>query len=249
MIRAIKSIIRQNLEKRGYAKIQVYDSLASHPEALYKTSFTSILGEYLLYAPIHCFLQIGAYDGITGDPLHDLIKRLKWRGILIEPQYDIFQRLRKTYADQPQLILENIAINAQNGSRILYCLKDEYKELTRWSHRQFASFDPMHVVKHIDYHGNYEKVLNMTMVECLNIESLLKKHNINTIDLLQIDAEGYDYEILKSIDFTRVSPAIINFEYVHLSMTDRENCLRLLIDAGYRIHIGGMDITACHVRS
>jgi hypothetical protein len=32
------------------------------------------------------FIQVGAFDGITTDPLHKYITRYGWRGILMEPQ-------------------------------------------------------------------------------------------------------------------------------------------------------------------
>ena len=38
-------------------------------------------------------------------------------------------------------------------------------------------------------------------VKCVSLDSLLVKYNINNIDLLIIDAEGYDYEIIKAIPF------------------------------------------------
>lgn len=32
------------------------------------------------------FIQIGVYDGITGDPLHKYIRKFGWREVLVEPQ-------------------------------------------------------------------------------------------------------------------------------------------------------------------
>lgn len=40
------------------------------------------------------FLQIGANDSATHDPLHELIRARGWRGALVEPNPAAFERLR-----------------------------------------------------------------------------------------------------------------------------------------------------------
>jgi len=69
------------------------------------------------------------------------------------------------------------------------------------------------------------------------------------IDLLQIDAEGYDYEIIRSIDFDTVKPAIIHYEHMVLSEADRNACLELLASHGYRIVLQDNDTLAYRDRS
>ncbi len=36
------------------------------------------------YKDLH-FIQIGANDGVTNDPIHDLVKSYHWKGVLVEP--------------------------------------------------------------------------------------------------------------------------------------------------------------------
>ena len=45
----------------------------------------------------------------------------------------------------------------------------------------------------------------------------MKKHNVNDISFILIDTEGYDYEIIKLIDFEKYKPSILIFEHKHLS--------------------------------
>ncbi len=69
-------------------------------------------------------------------------------------------------------------------------------------------------------------------VNCLTLEDLLSRHEIQHLDLLQIAAVSCDYEILKSINFDKIKPTFINFERVFL--LDKENeCRRLMENAGY----------------
>ena len=82
-------------------------------------------------------------------------------------------------------------------------------------------------------------------MQCHTVESILRQHGFDTVDLLQIDAEGYDYEIIKTIDFQQLRPSIIAFEQLHLSERDRDNCIELLASHGYRFLVERMDVIAC----
>ena len=62
---------------------------------------------------------------------------------------------------------------------------------------------------------------------------VVEKSKFKIIDLLQIDTEGFDYEVLKMFDFQLFKPILVQFEYIHLSKEDYENSLRLLSKNGY----------------
>jgi len=81
-------------------------------------------------------------------------------------------------------------------------------------------------------------------VRCATIASLLQEHGFDSCDLLQIDAEGYDYQIVRSIDFAAVQPLIVRFEHVHMSNADCDQCVELLASHGYRFITERRDIIA-----
>src|SRR5947209_8058963 len=56
------------------------------------------------------FLQIGAHDGITDDPLRQYVLKYHWRGLLLEPQPRLFAQLKANYQSEPQLMFENAAL-------------------------------------------------------------------------------------------------------------------------------------------
>ena len=95
--------------------------------------------------------------------------------------------------------------------------------------------------KHIP---DIEKRIIQETVHCISLDNLLVEQNVPQIDLLQIDAEGYDYEIIKMIDFQKIKPSIIRYEHKHLSKQDFDACLEYLIQNSYRILNEGSDITA-----
>jgi FkbM family methyltransferase len=208
------------------------DFLRQHPDLEVTNALGMVVAE--LEIPHHefFFVQIGAFDGITGDPIHELVRRHKWQGVLIEPQGSIFDTLKKNYAGQPGLQFFNVAIGPQDG------------ELTFFSR---ANGDVCaSVSKHLVYKpGGRKSDVQVDRVPCWTLETLLAKVKApRGVDLLLIDAEGWDYEIIRSIDFAAVRPRIIRYEHQVLSERDRNACLALLAAQGYQFLLEDADTTA-----
>jgi len=78
-------------------------------------------------------------------------------------------------------------------------------------------------------------------VPTLRFSTLLQKHKIQCVDILQIDTEGYDYEILQMLDYDVVKPALIHFENNFLTSQEMSGCSQLLARHGYRLLTMGID--------
>jgi hypothetical protein len=76
------------------------------------------------------------------------------------------------------------------------------------------------------------------------VASALQLAGLESVDLIQIDAEGYDWPIIWSIDFDRVRPAIVRFEYRNMPPNDADACLAHLAAHGYRFLLERRDIIA-----
>ncbi|WP_218934588.1 FkbM family methyltransferase [Rosistilla ulvae] len=100
-----------------------------------------------------------------------------------------------------------------------------------------ASFDRNHLLKH----GAEPAMIYSEIVQCMTFHEMLEKEDFDTVDLLQIDAEGYDYEIIKTIDFNRLAPSILRFEYRPLSNSDLDECLIMLGRHEYRFIVEDLD--------
>ena len=48
--------------------------------------------------------------------------------------------------------------------------------------------------------------INLSDVECDNLTNILIKNNVEKIDLLSINTEGYEFEVLEGIDFKKYKP-------------------------------------------
>jgi FkbM family methyltransferase len=190
------------------------------------------------------FVQIGSNDGKKGDPIHEFVKKYKWQGLLVEPVPSIFKRLQENYKGYQGLNFENVAIAQEEGLRSFYRLKENDNPSMPVWYDQLGSFNKEVIQKHRSQIPNLDKYLIEEEVRCIPFMALLKKHSVSRIDLLHIDAEGYDYEIIKMIDFTKVKPAAILYEHRHLSEEDKNECTELLKAHGYKLSIVGADTFA-----
>jgi FkbM family methyltransferase len=206
--------------------------LAQQPELAARSCFPFVVAHELIKNPRLTFLQIGAFDGMSDDDLRGLVVAHQLQGVLVEPQPLAFARLQEVYRDQPQVTLLEAAIAEREGVRDLYC--------PRGVAGMTASFDRAHLRKH----GIADDEIVAQPVACHTIESALRAGGLERVDLIQIDAEGYDWPIIRSIDFASIHPQILRFEYRHLSRGDADACLALLAAAGYRFIVEADDIIA-----
>lgn len=205
---------------------------------LYKQNFFNALLDKVAIHPGFFFIQIGANDGLHADPIRPFILRHKWKGIMVEPQQKYFEKLKKNYENVPGLIFENCAIAETKEIRKLYSIKNESKE--PW-YNLVASLDQNK--GDLKWIRNEMEVLE-TDVTCLTLEDIILKHGVRGIDLLQIDVEGYEINIINSIDYDKIKPRIIHFEHKHLSYAEHDSCMETLTKAGYKIFLERHETTA-----
>jgi len=103
------------------------------------------------------FIQIGAYDGVSGDPIHKYVVRNNWEGILLEPQSKYFEKLKKSYEGANKLKFICKAIAEEAETKKLYTLKDPEKgEMPSWA-GQIASLNREVIMSHRWAIPNIEK--------------------------------------------------------------------------------------------
>jgi hypothetical protein len=81
-------------------------------------------------------------------------------------------------------------------------------------------------------------------VTCLTLSDLISKHGVKRVDVLQLDAEGYDYRILRQFNFEKFRPFIINFEIVNLRKGELAQCKQILEKHDYLYAKTGYDLLA-----
>jgi FkbM family methyltransferase len=188
-------------------------------------------------------VQIGAHDGKSGDPIYDKIIKYKLRGVLVEPVKYLYDRLVETHKERRGLHLINAAVSTSSGHKNMYRLRETDDGLPPW-YDQLASFDPAFITKLREEIPNAQDYLITELVRCVTFEELLEEAQVRKIGLLQIDVEGYDFEIIKMINFHIVKPAVIRYENKHLTKLDQLSCSSLLQNNGYRVVEFGEDTFA-----
>ncbi|MCH8475755.1 MAG: FkbM family methyltransferase [Opitutales bacterium] len=199
------------------------------------------------------FLQIGANDGFSNDPIYSFITQQSPTGLLIEPQPEVFQKLEKTYPTKefPNLRLINIAIGVENGSLTLYKIAPSFETTYREHYKPTAnpsgitSIHKEHVKSFLlkvmpTYFRNHdiEQVIETVSVPAKTIDSLLEEENVTNLDFVQIDTEGFDAKIVHMLLGSHLinNPKIINFETKNLPTSERKEIYECLISHGYTLH-------------
>ncbi len=149
----------------------------------------------------------------------------------------------KNYDGIEGLIFKNVAIDSKPGHRSIYRLRPEAISLTPYA-PQFSTFNREVLTKRKNKFPEIESLIEEVNVPCMTVQEIINTEGMTRVDLVQIDTEGYDFEILKSIDLQLIKPSVIRYEHIHLKDEDRQKSVDLLVNNGYKILFERMDITA-----
>jgi FkbM family methyltransferase len=180
-------------------------------------------------------LQVGAFDGVSNDPVHDLIRSIPHvRAVLLEPQPAPFAALQRLWREDARVVTLQAALAAGCGERPLYSIAGSHAHLHPFA-GQVASFSRAHVEKALRRYAWRPAPDAVTSVPVATVDwrTLVARHG--PFDLVAIDAEGFDGEIVHLIDLSDGPPDIILYEHCHLTRRMRQRCTRRLQGAGYHV--------------
>lgn len=176
------------------------------------------------------FIQIGAFDGLSHDIFYPLFINQNWDGLFVEPRQKHFNSLKRNYQNTPYKF-ENSAITNEPGLVNLYNFREEYI-YSSWQ-EGCASLVP---AKHKQLSQLPLSALSIEKAKGISLDMLLKKYTIQDLNLLVIDTEGYDFEILKQINFQTLLPDFIFYEHSHLG-DQRETSFEFIRSKHYTLFI------------
>lgn len=178
------------------------------------------------------FIQIGANDGISFDFLYDFVIKRKTEGIAIEPVLEYYTDLVENYKNYPEIIKVNKAVHPIEKKAFIYKINPTAKHKYPDWVKGIASFDPEH-------HKKTNIATNDIIAEEVLADTLMNivqdNYGQNYVDYLQIDTEGFDYEVLKMIDFSFFKPLIIKYESINLKEEVKKDSILLLLNQGYYV--------------
>jgi FkbM family methyltransferase len=185
------------------------------------------------------FVQIGAHDGVTYDPIHSYVTKHDWAGVVVEPQPKIFAQLASNYSGLPRVRLENCAVSDKDGEAELFMFVEDRS--LPYHATMLASFRREIIAGNT--HGYKGEIVGIR-VPTLTPISLLRKNGLQTIDVLQIDTEGHDHVILMEFLKAGIFPSLIHFESAGCGPQERKGYEPLLAKANYGVMTVGIDTLA-----
>ena len=166
------------------------------------------------------YVDVGAHHPMRFSNTYLLYKR-GWRGVNIDAtpgSMALFKRVRSRDTN-----LE-IGVTAKAEDRDFYIFDEP--ALNTFDAERAKSLDrPPY------------RIVAVRKVRCAPLAQILREHRIDKIDLLTIDAEGFDFEVLQTLDWTATKPRVVLTEQFSRDMqtlVDTETH-RFLHDRGYRL--------------
>jgi hypothetical protein len=197
--------------KNLYNKIHILQNLFLKEKVfLDKKSYSSdsvdlIVSSYFKNQSEGFYIDVGCYHPTRANNTYLLYKK-GWRGLNVDISkfsIDLFNFWRKRDINICR------AISNENGFVRMYYQK-KFSLLSTLNKIQFT----------ISFHGKIKSKL----IKCSTLAAIIKKNYIfKKIDFLNIDAEGNDYKILKSLDFKLYRPTCICIEDTDLYYNKIDN--------------------------
>ena len=192
---------------------------------------------------------VGANDGKTNDPIYDF--NMRWRSatnvLLIEPNKTLLPYLQKNYSSHPSHQIANCAIGKE-GLLTLYAIKQKVWDSFQpdyakgWPSYRAATGITSAIKLHLEKALIRENLDPNSSIDILSIpakelKTLLDELKWPTpIDVLQIDAEGYDDVVIYNSNISHIRPKIIYFESHNMSKDKGILLKRYLSKQGYRTY-------------
>lgn len=167
-------------------------------------------------------VQLGANIGKSpSDAIWIMVEKKNLSGLFVEPNSKCFKLLKEYYSTDPSHRFECAAIVPEEKPEGVefYC-PPEYLNLS-----VFGSI--------CDTHRPENTVT--TIVPALTVTQLFEKYNLldKEFTLLQMDIEGMEDSVIRSIDFERIRPTFLRFEKVHIAKNKFRNLRKYLNKCGF----------------
>ena len=165
---------------------------------------------------------IGAHFGVW---LEEEISKYSTQNIiLVEPVPYNIRVLEKKYIASENIKICKNAIFSENKIENFYFVdENSIPKLGKHWASGIGSFDKQHILNHRSKRFKIENSdINEIKIEFITFDKLVEKYSIKSIDKLQIDVEGAEYEILRTINLKNTKINQILFESKHFDGTFKE---------------------------
>ena len=200
---------------------------------------------------------IGAHNG---SKLENLIRSTVGKVVLVEPVRNLFLKLQERFRDLNSVVYCNYGVSSTtgikdfyrfdserivNGELLIEKLKRECPALDISTADQIGSLNKDHIKKQFEiFNFNPVEFYINEETQFFSFNDFIEKLGISNIKHLQIDTEGHDYNIIKSIPFDKIQIDELVFEWIHMDgpyYADKkcEELLGFLSEKNYKLEFLG----------
>ncbi len=173
------------------------------------------------------YLDIGTHHPVLGNNTFLFYSRGS-RGLCVEPNPKLFKVIKSTRN-------HDICLNAgiapsSNGSANYYMM----------SLSPLNTFLKAEADRYSDRSNGRVKIEKIIKIPLITINTLMAEYFPKSADIISLDAEGYDFEIIKSLDLKKYRPKVICIESARYDanrkIQKQTNILEYLIGQGYFLY-------------
>jgi FkbM family methyltransferase len=184
---------------------------------------------------------IGAHFGVW---LESEITKYKNQNILlVEPVPYNYKILKDNFKDSKNIHVCTNAIFSENKlDKFYYVNENSIPKLGKHWASGIGSFNKDHILNHKTKRFNIKpEDIDEIEIKFITFDDLIENYSIQSIDRLQIDVEGAEFEILNSIDYKKIKINSLQFESKHFDGTFKEGeklekIKKKLISEGYNLN-------------
>ena len=147
------------------------------------------------------FVEVGAFDGVTGSNSLYFERELGWSGLCIEPNPDAFVQLKACR----ETTCANVAISKHTGLVPFVKLSGSAAQLSGIE----GKLKEEKVSRAVDTKRSVKSAFD---VPSARLDDLLADFGIARVDFLSVDVEGSELEVLQTLDFSAVNVTVISVE-------------------------------------
>ena len=173
------------------------------------------------------YIDVGANDPVENNVTFLFYQR-GWHGILIEPNPDFLPSYAKI---RPRDVHLNLGIASVGGTMTFYKVTDPPGGDGRYAEGGLSTFDPAVANRW----RRARLTVTESMVPVTTLNKVLEERPLGEITILSVDVEGFEKQVLESIDLRRHRPLVVVVEACQpgTEIPSYEAWEGLLLGAGY----------------
>ena len=202
----------------------------------------------------HRFLQIGALDFVSFDPLVEFVNVREWTIDFVEPQPFYANLLRSRYVQFENVKVHELCVADASGVKTLYYVDPDAvaKNLVPdWA----AGIASLHLDRNalgglgcspVEFDLIKRHICSID-VRCEEVGEFLSRFSEEPPTIIWIDIEGEDMSVVNALDLNVNAPAIIKVEAINMEDDDLESSFSKFSRNGY--HVGFFDNDMVAIRT